>query len=223
MRFWPTIPKSITWHADAELNSWNVFWFKLPPIIISNHLLRTPALGALGLQGHSFNKLSSGCREIVSMEEHAVGSGFFWLRSLVHFPAGTSQVLHEHRSLFADIAVWSLEGQATTLISIARNLRATSCGWWVEGCKQVVLACDLQLDRLNSAWKWQKLSGSEQAALYLQRVDEHEHRSSVALLQSRGCGDAENDWAKETCFKHLGEAHAFKVFLDSLFWSQISI
>ena len=40
--------------------------------------------------------------------------------------------------------VLSLEGQATTLISIARNLRATSCGWWVEGCKQVVLCSTLR-------------------------------------------------------------------------------
>ena len=53
--------------------------------------------------------------------------------------------------------------------------------------------------------KWQELGGSEQAALYLQLVDEN--RASVALLQTHSCGDAEKEWAKQTCSKHLGEEH----------------
>lgn len=52
---------------------------------------------------------------------------------------------------------------------------------------------------------WQELGGSEQAAQYLQLVDEN--RTSVALLQSHGCSDADKFCAKETCNKHLGEAH----------------
>ena len=55
--------------------------------------------------------------------------------------------------------------------------------------------------------KWQDLGGSEQAALYLQLVDENdENRTSVALLQSHRCDDAQKDWAQETCSKHFGAA-----------------
>ena len=56
--------------------------------------------------------------------------------------------------------------------------------------------------------KWQELGGSEQAASYLQRVDED--RASPSLLQSYVCGDAEKAWAKETCSKHLEEVDGTK-------------
>ena len=63
--------------------------------------------------------------------------------------------------------------------------------------------------------KWQELGGSEQAASYFQLVDTNQTSSSS--FQSQDCGDAEKGLAKETCSKHLGEAHGTHFFEDCIY------
>ena len=110
----------------------------------------------------------------------------------------------------SDIAVMSLSCRPSHNMNLQISMKRQSDQQFVDGELKVArkslstLQTSTDSDfRVDS--KWQELGGSEQAASYFQLVDTHQTSSS--LLQLQGCGDAEKGLAKETCSKHLGEAH----------------
>eukprot|EP00435_Cladocopium_sp_Y103_P030090 s1072_g7.t1 len=110
----------------------------------------------------------------------------------------------------SDIAVLSLSCRPNHNINVQMSMKRKSDEQFVDGELKVARKSLSMLQtstdsEFRADSKWEELGGSKQAALYLQLVDES--RTSVALLQSHGCGDTEKDWATQTCSKHLGKAH----------------
>ena len=108
----------------------------------------------------------------------------------------------------SDIAVLSLSCRPKHNMNIQVSMKRKRDQQFVDGELKVgrkslsTLQTSTDSDfRVDS--KWQELGGSEQAASYLQRVDDH--GASPSLLHSHVCGDAEKAWAKDTCYRHLGE------------------
>ena len=108
----------------------------------------------------------------------------------------------------SDIAVLSLSCRPSHNINAQISMKHKSDQQFVDG---ELKAARKSLSTLQTSTdsefsvdsKWQELGGSEKAALYLQQLDEN--RAPLALLESSGCGDAEKESAKLTCYKHLGE------------------
>eukprot|EP00435_Cladocopium_sp_Y103_P052479 s3690_g16.t1 len=112
-----------------------------------------------------------------------------------------------------DIAVMSLSCRPSHNMNVQISMKRKSDQTFVDGELKVARKSLSMLQTSTDSEfsmdsKWQELGGSEQAASYFQLIDTH--GTSIALLQSQGCGDAEKGRAKETCSKHLGEAHGIE-------------
>jgi hypothetical protein len=106
----------------------------------------------------------------------------------------------------SDISVLSLSCRPNHNLNVQMSMNRKSDQQFVDGelkgSRKSLSTLQMSTDsEFRTDSKWQEIGGSEQAARYLQLVDEN--WTSVALLQSHGCRDADKYWAKE----HLGEAY----------------
>ena len=120
----------------------------------------------------------------------------------------------------SDIAVMSLSCRPSHNMNLQISMKRQSDQQFVDGELKVsrkslsTLQTSTDLE-FSMDSKWQELGGSGQAASYFQLVDTNQTSSSS--FQSQGCGDAEKGLAKETCSKHLGEAHGTYLFEDCIY------
>jgi len=120
----------------------------------------------------------------------------------------------------SDIAVMSLSCRPSHNMNLQISMRRQSDQKFVDGELKVsrkslsTLQTSTDLE-FSMDSKWQELGGSGQAASYFQLVDTNQTSSSA--FQSQACGDAEKGLAKETCSKHLGEAHGTPFFEDCIY------
>lgn len=106
----------------------------------------------------------------------------------------------------ADIAVLSLSCRPKHHLNVQMIMKRTSDVQFVHGqlkpARKVSFSLQQSTDSefvLNSTW--QDMGGSAQAAAYLQSVDEMQE-PNPSLLST--CSSADEDQARQTCFKHLG-------------------